>query len=404
LAQAPAAVAIAPSGPAVARQAPPPAPAALEFPVAPPAAALESPAPVLSTPSPQGAPASEDEASAARPAASFFEDLDSAEDAEGAVPAPAEAPEGPPSPTDFHAPGVYVPTAAAARLVWPADICTAPDAEEALQRVLGGNIDSRRPLHAQAERTLQSLSPLERAVLAGEPQPVDVAPIRKAAVMRLRVADALASAPAPGATVDAAALSSVLGEIDTLLSEVAGLAGGAPEELKEPLDAVRNALVREAIDFSEVAQRVAASAAVEGAPRPAPRLAQARLLSLSEGPEVAEPGRGRRVVMAVILVISVLGAAVYHGVHYYKRAQAHRATPGLPTGMTDMGVPPEIPRMIVPDSTERVLDPAEVNRFKAIEESKGNTVVDTGVGPLLVVPGPAPKDTASEGKKPGEGQ
>jgi hypothetical protein len=142
---------------------------------------------------------------------------------------------------------------------------------------------------------------------------------------------------------------------------------------------------------------------VAEAPRLAPRPSQARLISLTEGPEKEEPGRGRRVAMAVMLVISVVVAVLYHGMHWYKRAQAHRTTPGLPTGMTDLGTPPQLPRMIVPDTTSRLPDPAEVLRFKAIEEAAGNTVVDTGEGPLLVAPGPASKDTASGAKKPGDG-
>ncbi len=46
-------------------------------------------------------------------------------------------------------------------------------------------------------------------------------------------------------------------EIDALLAEVAPLLAGAPAELVPALQTIRNALVSEAIDFSEAAQRVA---------------------------------------------------------------------------------------------------------------------------------------------------
>jgi hypothetical protein len=43
-----------------------------------------------------------------------------------------------------------------------------------------------------------------------------------------------------------------------------------------------------------------------------------------------------------------------------------------------------------------VLDPAEVDRFKAEEEAKGNVVTDTGHGTFMVTPrSPPPKKDAA---------
>ncbi len=55
--------------------------------------------------------------------------------------------------------------------------------------------------------------------------------------------------------------------------------------------------------------------------------------------------------------------------------------------------------MITPGNADAIVDPAEVERFKATEEARGNQVIDTGGGPLLVVPVPPTKAPAKEGTK-----
>ena len=345
----------------------------------PPAPAAEVAAPVAS---PGAAPVA---APPARPTPGFFADLEGVSvdtaDLEATAPPSHPAPGGAPE----RLASVYMPPPLVPRIDWPATISSAAEAEDALLAALKGTALPSRPLHVLALRTLETLSDLERAVLSGEPQPVDAAPVRKAAMMRLRVADALGSVPPAGSPVDTAALSTTLGEIDALLSEVAPILSAAPEELKPALEAIRNALVSEAIDFSEAAQRVAGSGAAAPA-KVAPRPAQARLLSV-DVLERDEPGRGRQVWMAVLLAASVLLAAVYHGLHWYHRYQARRPVPGLPAGMVEHGAPGG-PRMVMPQSTDRVVDPAEVAKFKAAEEAKGNIVIDTGGGPLFITPAP----------------
>jgi len=333
-----------------------------------------------------------------KPAADFFGDLegevsvDMADFSSTASPSPPA-----PSGSAARAATVYVPPFVAPRIDWPAGICTAPEAEDALLAALRGIALPSRPLHALALRTLDALSELELAVLSGEPQPVDASPIRKAAVMRLRVADALAGVPPEGSPVDASALSATLVEIDALLSEVAPLLSLVPPELVPALEAIRNALVSEAINFSEAAQRVAGSTAAV-AERAAPRPAQARLLSVDVR-EGLTPGSGRQIWMAILLGAAVLLGVIYHGLHWYQRHQVHRPVPGLPGGMSAEGAPPGGPRMIVPQSADRPVDLDEVARFKAAEEAKGNIVIDTGGGPLLIAPAPprgAPKPQSGQ--------
>jgi hypothetical protein len=98
-------------------------------------------------------------------------------------------------------------------------------------------------------------------VLAGEPHPIDTAPLRRAAVMRVRVAAALEAAPPAGSPVDFGAVAAFLRELDALLSDVKTLAEDAPADLQDPIEAVRSALVKEAMDLSRAARRAAVAGA-----------------------------------------------------------------------------------------------------------------------------------------------
>jgi hypothetical protein len=348
----------APAPPAQAAKAPEPRPAPA------PAARPPAPAPVAAQP---------------RPAANFFDDLDadvSVDVADLSDPAPPSV--------DFHAPGVYVPPApsSAPAADWPSGLSTPAQADDALGRAHRGTADPARPLHALALRTLESLSDLERAVLAGEPQPIDAAPVRKAAVMRLRVAEALASAPPQGSKVDSAALSAILGEIDELLAGVAPLLASAPAELAPALEAIRNSLVREAIDFSEAAQRAAAEGASPPEPEPGHGPVRARVLSIdtAQGEAPAETrGRLRIVVLAIVIVL----AAAYHGYGLLRpRAPGPATAPGAPAHTLSAGKGGGT-QVVVPMGNP---DAAELEKFKADQERLGNTVVERN-GVVVVVPG-----------------
>ncbi|HYD41860.1 MAG TPA: hypothetical protein VEB43_13610 [Anaeromyxobacter sp.] len=361
---------------------PRPAPAAAK----PSAAAAKppaAPAPVAKAPAPPAPAAKAPAAPAAaqpRAAANFFDDLDADVSLDVADLTAPDAPA-----VNFHAPGVYVPPppSSAPAADWPSGLSTPAQAEDALRRALQETADPGRPLHALALRTLESLSDLERAVLAGEPQPVDAAPIRRAAVMRLRVAEALASAPPQGSAVDSGALSAMMAEIDGLLAEVAPLLSAAPAELAPALESIRNALVREAIDFSEAAQRTASAVqAPPAAPRagPAPR---ARVLSVGGAEADAAPG-GRRWPVVALFVLVLVAAAAYHGRRFFSVKPASISTaPGAPA--STLGVESGRGATVVVPTGK--LDPAELEHFKQQQEAQGKQVLERN-GTIVVVPAP----------------
>ncbi len=147
------------------------------------------------------------------------------------------------------------PAAPAGAPLWPATGPTAAEAERALRAALGG-AGAPSPLGEVAGQVVGGLSSLEREVFTSGAVPVDAVTIRQAAVLRLRVAAALATRPAPGRPVDAAAVAGLLAEIDGLLGAVKALLVDASPAVREPLEAIRNALVREAVDFSEACQEI----------------------------------------------------------------------------------------------------------------------------------------------------
>jgi hypothetical protein len=280
---------------------------------------------------------------------------------------------------------------------WPASILGTAEAEEALRVAVASGAAPEGSV-AIAD-VLASLSDVERAVLSGEPQPVDAEPIRRAAVMRVRVASALATAPQAGEEVDAAALSALIGEIDGLLTQVSGLAESAPEDLQPSLEAVRNALVREAIDFSEAAQRnsPAAAPAEATAPRPAGKARKTRLLSVDEA--ATRPGQ-RGLAVWIALGVAAALALGYHGWQRYERSRLRAAlSAGLPAGMTQIPGPPGGPRVLVRASSAEAPDPGELARFKAVEEANGNRVREVD-GMIFVEPATREAAPPAEPPKP----
>jgi hypothetical protein len=302
----------------------------------------------------------------------------------------AEAPAAAPAPAriDLGAPSLYVPPPVAPKVLWPADGCSVGEADAALRRALEGEQSPEEPLLVVAHGVIGALSDLERAVLAGVPQPLDAAPIRAAAVMRVRVAAALAAAPAPGSGVDGAALGGLLGEIDGLLAQVGGLVAASEADVKPSLEAIRNALVREAIDFSEAGQRISTPVDAPRATEPSqPRRAGgARVLSVQAGQDQADAAIDRRsragwIALAVVVTL----ALAYHGWRYLNRPelQVPPVLVGAPsntiTSTGGNGI-----RVVISKSGK--LDPGEVARFKAEQELKGCRVEVVSPGMLRIFP------------------
>lgn len=280
--------------------------------------------------------------------------------------------------------------ATVAAAAWPATAPGPAEAERALAGSLAGALPPGAALASAAEQVVAGLTALEREVLAGDPQPFDAAPVRAAAVMRLRVAAALASAPPPGAPVDGAALQRILGEIDGLLAQVKALLAGAPAEARLPLEAVRNALVREAIRFSEAAAGGAIADAPAATPppaAPAPRREPARA-GAAPRPVVAAPGERRRpAVLLAILALSAAGAGGYHAWRLLARRPAPPPSyPGAPAGTfrVDRGAN----RLLMTLPGQRV-DPAELERFGRLEAARGNVVRPVSPGTWIIERAPA---------------
>jgi hypothetical protein len=277
---------------------------------------------------------------------------------------------------------------------WPSSVPGATEAADALgQGLLGVFAPAGAPLAVVAE-VMAGMSPLEKAVLLGEPQPIDVEPIRRAAVMRVRVAVALSTAPqGPGAApTDPAAGSALLGEIDGLLSDVNALVASAPPEVQPSLEQVRNALVKEAIDFSEAAHRAVPSGA---APEPQPktgygvaRTAQTRIIAVASKAETeseAEEQKRRRWGFAV-LAAAALSAAAYHGYSWWEDR--------VPVGALGAGALSNAIAVELPNGDRTVnaaggvpFDPAELKRFMDDERLKGNVVRQIAPGQIVVSKG-----------------
>ncbi|GAO02531.1 hypothetical protein [Anaeromyxobacter sp. PSR-1] len=308
-----------------------------------------------------------------------------------ASPGEPPAPVAPPKPEPPRGGGtVYVPPPPAARVLWPAQSASAADAQAALERAASGAARPGDALDGLAAGIAGGLSELERAALGDGPMALDPGPIRSAAVMRLRVASARASAPAGGSEVDGAAVQAMLADLDATLAAVNGLAAGAPPDLLPGVEAVRNALVREAIDFSDLAQRIASAGAVAATAARAPaRPVQARVIAVS-----AEPRPRRSWGLWLLLVLSLAAAGGYHGWyrwHVRQRVATRLGTlPGAPQGMVLMPGSKRAPAILYPMGGAKV-DRAQVERFIEQEHAKGNEVVELPGGGLEIRQGAHPR-------------
>jgi hypothetical protein len=224
----------------------------------------------------------------------------------------------------------------------------------------------------------------------GDPVNVQPEPIRRAAVMRLQVAHALADRPPPGSNVDQGALSAMLGEIDGLLSEVAALAAAASPDLQPSLESVRNALVKEAIDFSEAAQQIAPAGVQPVAPSAAParKLPGTRVLTVSAEPEPAQR-RGR--ALHVMLGLAVVIAGGFHGWRWYELQHA-RVPPPEVTGAPARAIGGANPNgsKFITTKDGKPFTEAEIETFRQREELQGRRVQLVSPDTLISLPANTP--------------
>jgi hypothetical protein len=198
---------------------------------------------------------------------------------------------------------------------WPAGIPGLDVAERALRSALDASAPPDPAIGGVATRVAGELSEIEGKALRGAPLQVDSSPLRRAAAMRVRVGAALASAPPPGARADGDAVAALLAEIDDLLSDVNAVAASGSMELAAALAACRGALVKEAIDFSEVAQRYAVEAGLELQERSAAGLGASGAYGAYGAPAAgARPGATRRLLLFAVATV-VAGALAWAGCH-----------------------------------------------------------------------------------------
>ena len=360
---------------------------------APPVAALPvAPAPLaVARPAAPAAPAAAPTAAPAVPVDDFFDGLEPPP----AAAAPAAAPTAAPSMAAPPAPGaVSAPAPLDGAAAWPAGAPGDEEAEAALVLYLRGKLRADAPLAAVAKQAAAGMSELERQVVLGAAVPFDARPIYRAAVMRLRVAAALAAVPATPARVDGAAVQAILAGLDALLAEVNPLAAGASPELQPALEAVRNALVREAVDFSEAAHRVTAAGPPpqEASARPArapTTTTTARVLSVQAGEGSAEAARSSRgpLVALVLLLLAIAGVLAWQQLSR-PPLQAPPSYDGAPANTMAVVNGPHRVLVALPG---KQVDPAELDRFRRQEEKKGNTVTEVAPGNWLVAPAAPPQ-------------
>jgi hypothetical protein len=277
-------------------------------------------------------------------------------------------------------------TAAPSTAAWPAGGPTADELDDQLARGMVGLFDAP-PLGPVAERVVRALSPLERAVLGGEATELDPEVIRGAARMRLRVGAALAASPPKGSPIDADAVSALLAEIDALLASVSALAAGAASPQQASVDAIRSALIKEAIDLSEAAQALAPTAAAAvpaSAPARTPRPGATRLLSVSTADAAAEPASRSARWMLVVLGIAVAAAASWHVARYRARHVEPAPLPtitGAPAGA--IGVPAGKGTFLVRSATPK-FTPSELDALREVQGAQGNTIEEVGPGLVMV--------------------
>lgn len=322
-----------------------------------------------------------------------------------AVPGPAATPAAPgvaldlfqdlgasaatPSPASLSAIG-SLPPPTRPGAAWPATGPSAAEAELALRAHLAGEVDTS-PLRAVTEQTAAGLSSLERDVFSGA-VPVDAELIRHAAVLRLRAAAALATRPPPGSPTDPAAVAELLTEIDGVLHQVKALLDGAAPELRAPLEAIRNALVKEAVDFSEACHEIG-TAELPLVPAPARitgRAAAARVLSSRIGLDTGDhpDERRRRVVPLVILAAVLASGAAYHAstVYLAPPRQAPASFEGAPAGTMAVQNGNAYFLVALPGKS---VSGAELESFKQREARRGNQVREVGPGTWIIEPAPA---------------
>ena len=266
--------------------------------------------------------------------------------------------------------------------LWPATAPGEEDAEHILCSALAGLAAAGDPA---LDATLAALTPLEtEALRSAAPQP-DAVSLRRLAALRYRVAFALSTAPAPGSPVDSGGGNLLLTEIDEALPALKGVAEQVPDRAAE-IDAIRNALVKEAVDLSEALHRLQPGAA----PAPAPAVRDPRRttgrMRVDAIPEPHAAGR-KRTGLWIAFGIATLAAAAFHGWNRFLRPEIAPPPPpfGIPAGMTGADAQGSAGRLVVRKGGEQTSQ-VDIEAFRTKEEASGRTVREVAPGVYLSTP------------------
>jgi hypothetical protein len=233
------------------------------------------------------------------------------------------------------------------------------------------------------ERVAAQLGDMERVALSGAPFPLDAAPLRAAACLRWRMAAVLERARATGSPPAPEITGALPVEADAALSALKALAQAAGAELQPGIEAARNALVKEAIGFTDAIAAALAPAEERraAAGRPAER-SVARVITNERAGETE--ARRRPVALFVALAVVVAIAAGYHANRLYRRPgppRAHFAGAPANTIGSDQGGLKVF--SVLPG---RKIDSGELEQLRAAERAKGNVVKEIGPGTYVIKP------------------
>jgi hypothetical protein len=268
----------------------------------------------------------------------------------------------------------------------PPPLAELPSDEEVvklLRAALAHEVSPDEAWRPFTERVAAQLGDMERVALSGAPFPLDAAPLRAAACLRWRMAAVLERARATGSPPAPEITGALPVEADAALSALKALAQAAGAELQPGIEAARNALVKEAIGFTDaIAAALAPAEARAATATPAAEPSLARVIT---NERAGEPVRQRRpVALLVVLCVALVVALAYHAHRLHHRSGPPRASfAGAPANTAGMARGGTKFFSVLPGKT---IDPVELQRLRAAERSKGNLVKEVAPGTYRIVP------------------
>jgi hypothetical protein len=173
---------------------------------------------------------------------------------------------------------------------------------------------------------------------------------------------------------------------------VKALLDGATSEQRPQLEAIRNALVREAVDFSEACHEIgtAEMALVPAAAQLPGRAAAARVISSHVGideEDRPEERRRRTAPVVTLLVVLILGGG-YHAWNFYTAPppQPPATYEGAPAGTMAVQNGKTSFLVALPG---KIVDAAEMERYRQREARRGNQLREVTRGTWIIEPASA---------------